>query len=165
MNFKGASLIRNDLGEKQCRKCLLWRHTDDFAFKTVPADKLNYYCRACKKDVDRLNYEKNGEPVRVRSRSPQALVKQREERARLRELIFSKLGDCARCGFSDKRALQIDHVHSDGFLHRKYGSGGTMKYMKEVLSDTLGRFQILCCNCNWIKRSEDLINREMIKLI
>src|SRR5882762_6726760 len=39
----------------------------------------------------------------------------REKLARQREEIFDKLGHvCSECGFSDKRALQIDHVHGRG---------------------------------------------------
>lgn len=76
--------------------------------------------------------------------------------AALREDVFIKLGHvCARCGFSDKRALQIDHVNGDGFLELR-GGGRTSgySYLKRVLADRSGRYQILCANCNWIKRHE-----------
>ncbi len=66
--------------------------------------------------------------------------------------VFAALGNkCVDCGFSDIRALQVDHVNSDGYLERvKTGSGS---YYKRVVKDaTSGRYQILCANCNWIKR-------------
>ena len=34
------------------------------------------------------------------------------------------------------------------------GGSAQFKIYKLVLSDTTGRFQLLCANCNWIKRLE-----------
>jgi len=79
----------------------------------------------------------------------------REKLARQREEIFDKLGHvCSECGFSDKRALQIDHVHGRGKEdHKQYHRNSN--YYKKVLADADGSFQILCANCNWIKRYEN----------
>lgn len=75
----------------------------------------------------------------------------RERRARL---IAHLGGKCVRCGFSDSRALQIDHVNGDGHkLWRKPRNASA--YFKEVMGDKEGRFQLLCANCNWIKRAEN----------
>lgn len=71
---------------------------------------------------------------------------------------FNKLGNrCLHCGFTDPRALQIDHIYNDGYLERKLlkGSSSVGRY-KRVLEDVDGRYQLLCANCNWIKR----MNRE-----
>jgi hypothetical protein len=78
---------------------------------------------------------------------------------RVRKGIIAMLGGkCVRCGFSDYRALQIDHVNSDGALERaKFGGSATIRfYLRVADSFTKGenRYQLLCCNCNWIKRSE-----------
>ena len=67
-------------------------------------------------------------------------------------------GICKRCGFADSRALQIDHVHGDGFTEKKerrrLGSMGA--YHKRVVdAASSGRYQLLCANCNWIKRAEN----------
>jgi hypothetical protein len=71
--------------------------------------------------------------------------------------VLLKLGGkCVRCGFSDARALQIDHVNGGGAKEdrgRNGGSRGLILYYR-VLRDTGGTFQLLCANCNWIKRSE-----------
>jgi hypothetical protein len=32
---------------------------------------------------------------------------------------------------------------------------GTFAYLKGVLADADGRYQLLCANCNWIKRAEE----------
>jgi hypothetical protein len=89
-------------------------------------------------------------------------VRLRESRHRHRKLALIKLGDkCARCGFDDVRALQIDHVNGGGCKERgrtrnnKFGSGTRIAFYKKVINDTEGLYQCLCANCNWIKRSEN----------
>jgi len=75
---------------------------------------------------------------------------------RLRDKLFAMLGDvCASCGFSDRRALQIDHVNSDGAEDRRL-NGNKNKHLLVIRSLELGekRYQLLCANCNWIKRHE-----------
>lgn len=68
--------------------------------------------------------------------------------------VFTKLGSkCVRCGFSDSRALQIDHVTGSGSTERRSLNG--IPYLNKVLKVIdAGIYQLLCANCNWIKRSE-----------
>lgn len=74
---------------------------------------------------------------------------------KLKEQIFLKLGDsCKSCGFKDPRALQIDHVNNDGYEGVGIVKGSTVR-LRKVLNDTEGRFQILCANCNFIKKYEN----------
>jgi len=81
-------------------------------------------------------------------------------RTALKEQIFDKLGHaCSRCGFSDKRALQIDHVFGGGNQEHAEIKNSD-KFMKKVLADAEGLYQILCANCNWIKRMEKLEHRK-----
>lgn len=63
-------------------------------------------------------------------------------------------GCCCKCGFSDDRALQIDHVKSGGSKELRLNMG-YMIYHKQVIQDTTGKYQLLCANCNWIKRYEN----------
>lgn len=65
-------------------------------------------------------------------------------------------GKCVRCGFSDARALQFDHVNGDGWIDRllKVNKAGLV-YHQAIIDDKEGRFQLLCANCNWIKREEE----------
>lgn len=73
----------------------------------------------------------------------------------LREEIVAKLGGCcSECGFSDVRALHIDHVEGGGSQELQRGYGGGLAYYYRVRKDTTGRYQILCANCNAIKRYE-----------
>ena len=62
-------------------------------------------------------------------------------------------GECVRCGFTDVRALQIDHVNGDGGKERSAGMS-QVKLYKKIFEDQTG-YQLLCANCNWIKREEN----------
>lgn len=77
-------------------------------------------------------------------------------RRRLRERVIVFLGGkCCRCGFSDWRALQVDHVHGGGSSRKDRAYDSTPALYAKVLSDTENNYQLLCANCNWIKRYEN----------
>ena len=76
---------------------------------------------------------------------------------RIRAAIIAALGGkCERCGFTDKRALQVDHVHGGGSEERR--RLGSYTFYRQALISVLageGRYSLLCANCNWIKRWEE----------
>ncbi len=81
---------------------------------------------------------------------------------RIKNSIFALLGDeCVHCGFKDRRALQVDHINGGGSKERK-SKGGTYGFQFMVKQITSGRkdYQILCANCNWIKRTVKNENRK-----
>ena len=66
--------------------------------------------------------------------------------------IYQILGSrCRDCGETDERVLQIDHRYSDGNKERNLSRS---QLYKRVESNT-NRYQLLCANCNWRKRSKD----------
>jgi hypothetical protein len=72
------------------------------------------------------------------------------------ELLKILGNKCIRCGFSDIRALQFDHINDDGYLDKQ-----NMKHAHSIIAFyyknpeiAKQRLQILCANCNWIKRYE-----------
>ena len=76
-----------------------------------------------------------------------------ERQQRLRRQINDKLGGrCARCQNDDERVLQIDHVHGNGQKELRQGRGGGLAYYYRVVRDRTGKYQLLCANCNVIKR-------------
>lgn len=84
--------------------------------------------------------------------------------ARIRAELKAFLGNkCVKCGYDkDQRALQIDHINGGGSQEVKT-MGGTVMRMKFYNNNrALARknLQILCANCNWIKRYE---NKEIYK--
>lgn len=64
-------------------------------------------------------------------------------------------GKCVRCGFTDIRALQLDHINGGGTKLTK-GKYSTIisNYLKNI-EECKKEIQILCANCNWIKRHEN----------
>jgi hypothetical protein len=126
---------------KICTLC--GKETDDFESLRRASDGLHSWCRECR-HIYHSEYQKN-------------------KRGSLKDKIFEKHGNkCSHCGFSDKRAFQIDHVNNDGSKDRPYDSKtghriypSSIGYLRKVLNDTSGSFQILCANCNWIKRIEN----------
>ena len=57
---------------------------------------------------------------------------------------------------SDRRCLQIDHINGGGCKDRK-GVGGISFLTKILKAIKVGSkdYQLLCANCNWIKRHEN----------
>jgi len=60
---------------------------------------------------------------------------------------------CNKCGFSDLRALQIDHIFGGGVTHLKKTNGRLYPWI--IKNNFPVGFQVLCANCNWIKRFEN----------
>lgn len=82
-------------------------------------------------------------------------------RIRLRKKVIKSLGGkCSICSFDDWRALQVDHV--DGGGTTEVSNTQWHKRYKTILDGTSTfRLQLLCANCNWIKRYE---KRELTKI-
>jgi hypothetical protein len=87
-----------------------------------------------------------------------------EEQRTLREKAMAFLGGkCANpnClvpnGYTDKRCLQIDHINGVWDEPRLVG----IALYEDILENPESRkkYQILCANCNWIKRAEKNENR------
>lgn len=82
---------------------------------------------------------------------------------RLKNAIFELLGrKCVSCGFEDVRALQIDHINGGGHQEKSSMTTSYYKYVLEQLLKGSTKYQILCANCNWIKRAE---NKEVRRII
>lgn len=75
----------------------------------------------------------------------------------MKNKLFDILGGkrCVICGFSDIRALQFDHINGDGYKERR--KCAITYYYKYINDPELAKkkFQVLCANCNWIKRYEN----------
>jgi len=59
---------------------------------------------------------------------------------------------CVKCGFSDIRALSIDHIEGNGAEHRKMLRRGGLSFYKWLAQNGFpSGYQTLCMNCQWIK--------------
>lgn len=92
---------------------------------------------------------------------------QRLEKQKKKKEIHTALGGiCLKCGFSDSRALQIDHINGGGYTERKLYPTNPKKYYSDILksiNNNEGKYQLLCANCNWIKRFENNETRKSNK--
>lgn len=85
--------------------------------------------------------------------------KQKAARRILKDIVLNHYGnECNHCGFSDYRALQIDHINNNGAEERK-GLGGQQVsgwrfYAHLVKTGLPSGYQTLCANCNNIKQWE-----------
>jgi len=71
---------------------------------------------------------------------------------RKRFALIRRMGNkCVRCGFDDIRALQLDHIEGDGY---KYSKETYYRRLQSIITHP-ERVQVLCANCNWIKRYEE----------
>jgi hypothetical protein len=111
--------------------------------------------------------EKRLEAMRLRhSKMTPEEIEHRKDRGRkgrekLKEKIIRHYSNgtmkCVRCGFSDIRALSIDHIYGGGRQHYL-----ELKKLGMSLYDYLFRYnfpedgyQVLCLNCQFIKRVEN----------
>ena len=83
----------------------------------------------------------------------------KNSRERIKSKVFELLGNkCIKCGFSDWRALQIDHINGSKIPHKNRGKFKDvgLNLCSAILRGErkLSEFQLLCANCNWIKRFE-----------
>ena len=88
----------------------------------------------------------------------------RNAKEKLFEILGGKRCSNPNCavpgGMTDERALQFDHINGDG--HKEQDRFGTRRLMvfKHIKDpDVKNKIQVLCANCNWIKRHE---NNEMM---
>lgn len=116
---------------KHCARCATTKPVTEFFSNRARHDGLSGYCRPCQTSAN------NG--------------RQATQRVKVLDALGGPV--CKRCGFSDTRALVIDHIDGGGNQHRKdsVSSWVMNKYALEHLSE----FQVLCCNCNQIKRHEN----------
>lgn len=85
---------------------------------------------------------------------------QRERNEAMRTELFNRLGGarCNRCGFDDIRALAFDHQLGGGRAHRRSlaaGGGYFAALLRMPVEELRDVFQVLCANCNQIKRIEN----------
>jgi hypothetical protein len=69
----------------------------------------------------------------------------------LRRAVVVHLGARCPCGETDVDLLHIDHVHGGGSVARR--SQPRDQYYRAMLTAPLGEFQVLCPNCNYIKKN------------
>lgn len=123
----------SDWPDKWCSKCLITQPVAAFYRNCAAHDGLTTYCAACTNELNKQTYQA----------------------ARLRAIEHCG-GECKTCGYTeDHRALVFDHVNGGGKAERKSGVVPPRALFNAVLVDTVGKYQLLCANCNQIKQFEN----------
>ena len=119
--------------------------------------------------IRRRIYELNGEQVEMSFYSTRgtgdygkATPKVEADKARRISLLMLLGGTC-KCGMSDYRCLQIDHVNGGGCNERSIDSYKQNSIAAVWHGALQGNLQALCANCNWIKRYEQNEHRSISK--
>lgn len=101
------------------------------------------------KEYSKQWYQKNKARIRIRRRK--FLQKSRKQ------AIDTLGGKCCWCGFSDWRALQIDHINGGGTQELKHMSQRTIHKLiiERPREEWEDKYQLLCANCNWVKLYEN----------
>lgn len=119
---------------KHCPRCSTTKDVSEFGRNAARHDGLTGWCMECQR---------------------QAVTD--STRKRRAELLALLGGQCLHCGFSDPRALHIDHVNGDGAEERRQTGNAAAALYKLVKADP-SRYQLLCANCNERKKRR---NREV----
>jgi len=107
---------------------------------------------------NRKYYEKHKEKLQriegIRTYNRLAERRKRMKELRLRVITHYGNGECVcvQCGFSDIRALSIDHVNNDGAEKRKIIKDNIYTWLER--NNYPEGYQTLCMNCQWIKKRE-----------
>lgn len=113
------------------------------------------YQRWYEKNKEKIKEQKRDTMRRLRAENPEHYAAQsRKAKKKLRDDLFCKYGRvCAGCGFEDIRALTLDHILNNGADERRaIGERGV--YLRALNPQHTAEYQILCMNCQFIKRVE-----------
>ena len=113
------------------------------------------YARWYEKNKVEAREKKRAVMKRLRAENPEKYNEQsRKAKVREKLKLFMMYGNkCQKCGFSDMRALSLDHKKNNGNEERK-ALGDRGVYRRAKSSYMPDEYQILCMNCQFIKRSE-----------
>jgi hypothetical protein len=143
-----------------CRKCKI-ELTDKNWYKSSQKQQA----KICKKCCNDKTTSWRNNPKNKQKWNKYVLDKNREFQNKLKNEIFELLKNKCANPFNlphpnwcnDPRCLQIDHVNGGGRKHRNSFNGYTayMKFILKQIKAGSKDYQLLCANCNWIKRSEN----------
>lgn len=137
-----------------CTVCKASKPEQDFFYRNKRAEKLHSQCKACyvikRRAIWHDHYHKYGSKYRER-----AVERNKKIKDNLRKILLEYLSDksCQKCGISDPRVLEFDHLDSST---KSFGIaraiGDTISWEKILLE--IEKCQILCANCHKIRTAE-----------
>ncbi len=124
---------------------------------TLPPTKLPHWCECGCGGMPAKRRFLPGHSKKVGAKYDR-IEGQHRYRQELRMLVLSHYGPseraiCSRCGFTDVRALTLDHLDGNGNQHRRQIKKWIYLWLKQQ-SFPAG-YQVLCMNCQMIKATEN----------
>lgn len=144
---------------KFCKRCEKEKTLDKFTACNSTKDRLQAWCKICRNEIRKIaRKEKKGcyatEQERYKDKHLILCRKLYYRRKKQAMEHYCPNGiKCASCGFDDIRVLSIDHVDGNGTRHRQELRGVSI-YKWLVANNFPPGFQVLCMNCQFIKRHE-----------
>jgi hypothetical protein len=163
---------------KRCCGCKRELPLTEYHKNKTRSDGLRDYCKICvseqyqKKHIKRhseeicpecdktFTYTWKGHRIycsdecRLQAKQRISVTGYRDKSRNLRDEVFIILGGkCTHCSITDKRVLQIDHINGGGRRDRKNYTTEA-NYYRHIININCDGYQLLCANCNWIKRYE-----------
>jgi hypothetical protein len=163
---------------KHCGRCGQTKAITEFRIDRQNTDGHYPLCKPCEKERTTERYQKRGKYfIDYRSGTKQRYFNWHQEYAEnIKRDVLTHYGNgncaCVRCGFSDMRALSIDHINGDGAKHRKELSDNPEKRytglrMYKWIQDNKypDGFRTLCLNCQFIVEFERRENKKQATLL
>ena len=170
---------------KRCYRCEKDRPLEDFGKNCSKSDGRADECKECKSELGKEYQKKNRDKIKVRKHEYylgnrdkiiqkscnwakenriEHNVRGKKAKEKLKLETFTEYCDdgvrCKSCGKSDIEILTVDHIDGNGAEHRREiglaGMGGYNFYRWLKKNNYPDGFQILCFNCNFRKRNEQL---------
>jgi len=148
-------------GLKTCSGCGKLLPLNEFLDESDGLGGKGTLCKICRCEVSNKWRLENLEKSR-KSRRKSTKKYGKIERQKALVYLSGDPPECRRCGFSDIRALQIDHINNDGFRERKNNKSkirNSTFVLRLPREEALNKYQVLCANCNRIKYIEYLARR------
>lgn len=89
-----------------------------------------------------------------------ALLRRKKDEAHRADILFVLGNKCVRCKNEDSRVLCIDHVNGGGSAERKKFGGNYYTAVRKKVLEGSTDYQLLCANCNLIKKLESKEGRK-----
>ena len=137
-----------------------WNKTIRVTLEEEKTKHAKYMRRWYQKNKERINAERRNNLEKKRRANELRRLSYPLKKLELEEHLFAILGHkCATCGFSDRRALQVDHIKGGSYRYKQAGNSLSRRWyfvrlLRLPVDELRRKYQILCANCNWIKRSE-----------
>lgn len=136
-----------DKNGKDCRKCKMFKNFSEFYKSKKGLFGYNRLCKICDNELYkkcRINYRNN----------------HYKYKKKFIIIAHYSMGEmcCRECKYNNIKGLQVDHINGNGAEHRRTFKYSSQLYDWLIKNNFPDGFQILCANCNTVKKIENKEN-------